>query len=98
MELGFQRLVEICNGHSPTPSETEEVKFLFALAAQLRKHPHLVYVYLTQVSYKFLSFKILKSRIFLPMLINSLSTKSRLNWPCRYVIFEIVDLTNADGH
>lgn len=56
LELGFQRLVEICNGHSPTPSETEEVKFLFALAAQLRKHPHLVYVYLTQVSYKFYSF------------------------------------------
>ncbi|KAG8273147.1 hypothetical protein J6590_027485 [Homalodisca vitripennis] len=44
----LQRLIEMCNGHCPTPSETDEIKFLFALTAQLRKHPHLVYVYMNQ--------------------------------------------------
>lgn len=46
----FQRLIEMCNGHSPTPSEIDEIKFLFTLSAQLRKNPHLIYVYMTQVT------------------------------------------------
>ncbi|XP_054273575.1 FHF complex subunit HOOK interacting protein 2A-like [Macrosteles quadrilineatus] len=44
----LQRLIEMCNGLCPTPSEFEEVKFLFSLSAQLRKHPNLVYVYMLQ--------------------------------------------------
>lgn len=48
--LLFQRLIEMCSGHFPTPSETDEVKFLFTLSAQLRKNPNLVYIYMTQVT------------------------------------------------
>uniref|UniRef100_A0A1B6KDU8 FHF complex subunit HOOK-interacting protein C-terminal domain-containing protein n=1 Tax=Graphocephala atropunctata TaxID=36148 RepID=A0A1B6KDU8_9HEMI len=44
----LQRTIEMCNGHCPTASEMDEIKYLFALTAQLRKHPHLVYVYTSQ--------------------------------------------------
>lgn len=42
----LQRLINICDGNHPTASEMDEVKFLFSVAALIRKHPHLIYVFM----------------------------------------------------
>lgn len=44
-----QRLINICDGNHPTASEMDEVKFLFSVAALIRKHPHLVHVFTLKV-------------------------------------------------
>uniref|UniRef100_A0A1B6BXJ8 FHF complex subunit HOOK-interacting protein C-terminal domain-containing protein n=1 Tax=Clastoptera arizonana TaxID=38151 RepID=A0A1B6BXJ8_9HEMI len=46
----MQRLLSICNGSHLTPSEKEEICYLFTMAAILRKHPHLVHVFVSSTS------------------------------------------------